>query len=76
MSNHDELDVSSATETDSLGRRDALKKMGIFAAYTTPMVVGVLTSKKSMAASHGNNGFGNGGSDGVPGNSNKSDSNR
>jgi hypothetical protein len=67
---------ASDTVDGSLGRRDALQKMGLFAAYTTPVVLGVLTSRKAMAASHGNNGFGNGGSDGVPGNSGFPDTNR
>jgi hypothetical protein len=64
---------------ESLGRRDALRKMGLFAAYSTPIVLGVLTSRKTMAASDGNkgnNGFGNGGNDGVPGNSGFPDTNR
>jgi hypothetical protein len=66
---------------ESLGRRDALRKMGLFAAYSTPIVIGVMTSRKTMAASGGtdgggNNGFGNGGNDGVPGNSGFPDTNR
>jgi hypothetical protein len=64
---------------ESLGRRDALRKMGLFAAYSTPIVIGVMTSRKTMAASGatgGNNGFGNGCCDGVPGNSGFPDTNR
>jgi hypothetical protein len=50
--------------------------MGLFGAYSRPVVLGVLTSWKTMAASHGNNGCGNGGNDGVPGNSGFTDTNR
>jgi hypothetical protein len=62
----------SKINDELLARRDALRKMGLFAAYSTPVVLGVLTSRKAMAASagnNGNNGYGNGGNDGVPGNS-------
>jgi hypothetical protein len=55
-------------------RRKTLKKLGLLSAYSTPVILGVLPPKKAMAASgHANNGWGNGGNDGVPGNSNHSD---
>ena len=68
--NHGSKDApDKGANSEILGRRAALQKMGLFAAYTTPVVVSVMTSKKAMAASHGNNGnngFGNGGNDGSP----------
>lgn len=50
-------------------RREALRKMGKFAAYTAPAMMVMLASKKGNAGRFSNNGFGNGGYDGVPGNS-------
>jgi hypothetical protein len=76
MSNYKEKAELPNIKDESLARRDALRKMGLFAAYSTPVVLGVLTSRKTMAASHGNNGWGNGGNDGVPGKSDFTDTNR
>jgi hypothetical protein len=76
VSHWDEKSELPEVKDESLARRDALRKMGLFAAYTTPVVLGVLTSRKTMAASHGNNGWGNGGDDGVPGKSGFTDTNR
>jgi hypothetical protein len=68
------------TEDD---RREFLKTCGRFAAVTPPVMTALLsttlTSTAVMASGgsyHPNNGFGNGSSDGVPGNSDKSDTNR
>ena len=59
-------------------RREALRKMGKFAAYTAPAMMVMLASKKGNAGrfSHANNGFGNGAYDGVPGKSGFSDDDR
>lgn len=71
-------------------RRRFLKNAGKFAIATPPAVTALLASAKgnyAMAVSgggngggggrrQGNNGFGNGGGDGVPGRSGKSDRNR
>ena len=42
---------SENADSEIEARRTALKKMGMFAAYTTPVVLGVLTPRKTMAAS-------------------------
>lgn len=39
-------------------RRDALKKIGLFGAYTAPAMLAVLTSSKALAASGGGGGGG------------------
>jgi len=53
-------------------RREALKKIGLFGAYSAPALLATFAPRKAIAASgHGNNGFGNGGNDGIPGNSGK-----
>lgn len=68
-------------------RRAFLNKCGRFAAVTPPVMALMLSASKSDPAlagsgfdsgswGHPNNGFGNGGGDGVPGNSGKSDENR
>jgi hypothetical protein len=50
-------------------RREALKKLGTYAAYTAPTMMVMLGSEKAMAKSgkgpKGNNGWGNGGGDGT-----------
>jgi hypothetical protein len=75
--NHDA--DQTATEI-SEARRRFLKQCGRFSLATPPAVALLLATaerKYAVAASgHGNNGFGNGGGDGVPGNSNKEDVNR
>lgn len=67
-------------------RRRFLKNCGKFAIVTPPVVSLMLstTSEQAYAVAgsnpgrgpQGNNGFGNGGNDGVPGNSGKPDVNR
>jgi hypothetical protein len=58
-----------------LARRKFLEKAGKFAAVTPPAVAVLLATTKanyavaSSGSSHPNNGFGNGGGDGVPGHS-------
>lgn len=69
------------TELKSNERRDALRKMGKLAAYTAPAMMVMLASKKGNAGGwsdreFGNNGFGNGGYDGVPGRSGFQDDDR
>jgi hypothetical protein len=71
---------------EKLARRQFLERCGKFAAATPPVVAVLLATGKTnyaVAASgsnghgpQGNNGFGNGGGDGVPGNSGKPDTNR
>ena len=39
------------TDESVEARRNALRKMGLFAAYTTPVVLGMLTPRKAMASS-------------------------
>jgi hypothetical protein len=69
--NTDTNKADSATD-----RRKFLTKCGKFAIVTPPVVTMLLStsmSSKAVAQSgfprQGNNGFGNGGNDGVPGNS-------
>jgi hypothetical protein len=53
-------------------RRRFLAKCGKFAIVTPPAITLMLAASSqnfAVAASGGNNGFGNGGGDGVPGNS-------
>jgi hypothetical protein len=65
-------------------RREFLKSVGRFAAVTPPAITMLLSTSltsDAIAASgsggpQGNNGFGNGGGDGVPGKSGKTDTNR
>ena len=68
-------------------RREFLKSVGRFAAVTPPAITMLLSTSltsDAIAASgsggpkrpKGNNGFGNGGNDGVPGKSHKTDTNR
>jgi hypothetical protein len=76
----------ACTDEDMQARRKFMKNAGKFALATPPAVTALLASAKgnyAMAVSgggnggrHANNGFGNGGGDGVPGRSGKSDSNR
>ena len=73
---------------DSLveARRRFLASCGKFAVVTPPLVTLMLTeAQRNYAVAHsggggglnqGNNGFGNGGGDGVPGKSGKTDTNR
>jgi hypothetical protein len=70
---------------EGAGRRQFLKKAGMFAVATPPSITLLLSSGGTSpawasghgnASSHGNNGYGNGGGDGVPGRSGKSDGNR
>ncbi len=72
-----EIDLNSITD---LARRDFVAKCGKFAAVTPPAVTYLLSTTLSSgaiaASSKGNNGFGNGSGDGVPGNSGFQDSNR
>ena len=74
-----------AADNNVEARRAFMKKAGKFAMATPPAVTLMLASAKgnyAAAASgnnggrHANNGFGNGGGDGVPGKSGKSDTNR
>ncbi len=61
------------------GRRQFLKKAGMFAVATPPAITLLLSSggtSPAWASGHANNGYGNGGGDGVPGHSGKSDSGR
>ena len=46
------VEVTKVNDESVEARRDALRKMGLFAAYSTPVVLGVLMPKKAMAASH------------------------
>lgn len=60
-------------------RRRFLREAGRFAVATPPAIALLLSSggtSPAWASGHGNNGFGNGGGDGVPGNSGKTDVNR
>ncbi|MEX0923955.1 MAG: hypothetical protein WDZ84_14400 [Rhodovibrionaceae bacterium] len=67
-------------------RRAFLEKCGKFAVVTPPAVTLMLSATSARAQAvgsgfspggpQGNNGFGNGGGDGVPGNSDFSDENR
>jgi hypothetical protein len=72
---------------EKLARRQVLEKCGKFAAVTPPAIAVLMATGKTnyaVAASgtnngrgpQGNNGFGNGGGDGVPGNSGFPDTNR
>lgn len=62
--------------TDGEDRREFLKSCGKFAAVTPPAMTLLLSTSLTSAAIagsgghivHGNNGFGNGGSDGSPNN--------
>jgi len=38
-------------QPSAVGRREALKKLGKYAAYTAPVVVAVLTAEKGSAVS-------------------------
>jgi hypothetical protein len=51
----------SVSEDAMNARRDALKKMAIFGAYTAPVMLGMLSAKKAVAASVGHGGGGGGG---------------
>lgn len=60
---------STVSATD---RREFLSRCGKFAAITPPAVTLLLSTSltsQAIAQSGGNNGFGNGGGDGVPGRS-------
>jgi hypothetical protein len=66
-------------ETDA-ERRQFLRRAGRFAAVTPPAITMMLAATTvpalAKASGHPNNGFGNGGGDGVPGKSGKEDSDR
>jgi len=51
MNDHAKVDVSKAPDESVEARRNALRKMGLFAAYSTPVILGVLTPRKAMASS-------------------------
>ena len=42
---------SKPSEEADLGRREAIKKLGIYGAYTAPALLGLLRSGKAVAAS-------------------------
>lgn len=76
------MSVERNVEDVSQARRQFLAKCGKFAVVTPPVVTLMLSAAHNnyaVAASghrrgpQGNNGFGNGGGDGVPGQSNKQD---
>ena len=76
MNQSGEADVERENAEHAEARRKFLITAGKFAAITPPLITGLLTVSKgnyAMALSgsgpQGNNGFGNGGGDGVPGNS-------
>lgn len=52
MDTDSEQDEPGETKVGA-ARRDALKKIGLFGAYTAPLMVAMLTSKKALAASGG-----------------------
>ena len=54
------LPVSKASEVTDEGRREAIKKLGIFGAYTAPALIVLLRSGKAVAQS-GQHGGGHGG---------------
>ena len=56
-------------------RRKFLRGVGKFAVGAPPLIA-VLLSKANVVAAYGNNGFGNGPFDGVPGNSGFTDETR
>lgn len=70
----------------ALARRDFMIKAGKLAAVTPPLVSVLLASTRNSYATassgnghvekHANNGFGNGGNDGVPGHSDHEDDDR
>ncbi|WP_448208411.1 hypothetical protein [Azospirillum sp. sgz302134] len=77
-------DVDSAPAgDDEVERRTFLASCGKFAIVTSPAITTLLSTSLTSQAiaksgggggSHANNGWGNGGSDGIPGNSGKNHS--
>ena len=47
----DEKSMVKGSETVDAGRREALAKLGAYAAFTVPAVTGLLVSKKASALS-------------------------
>ena len=51
MADKSESDTPAAAEASVEVRRDALKKMGRYAAYTAPALLALLASTRAQAAS-------------------------
>jgi hypothetical protein len=49
MNTDNEVTNKSSNESCDQSRRDAMKKMGTYAAYTAPAMLTLLASKQSMA---------------------------
>ena len=53
MNNEKELQPNVPETADSADRRDALKKLGKYAAYVAPFTLLALSQKASAASGHG-----------------------
>lgn len=61
------MTANDSGQPENLSRRDAIEKMGRFAAYTAPAMMVLLTSQKAMARSNeAGPGPGGGGGTGAP----------
>ncbi len=74
------MDRHDQPENIGPSRREFVEGCGKFAVVAPPVLTFLLSTTLSSGAiaksGKGNNGFGNGGGDGVPGNSNKEDIDR
>jgi len=74
------MDRQDQSENVGPSRREFVEGCGKFAAVAPPVLTFLLSTTMTSGAiaksGKGNNGFGNGGGDGVPGNSGKEDVNR
>jgi len=55
-----EADLPHDLDAKVRARRDALRKIAVFGAYTTPLMLGALASTKAVAQSTGGGGAGGG----------------
>ncbi len=74
------MDRHDQSENIGPSRREFVEGCGKYAVVAPPVLTFLLSTTLSSGAiaksGHGNNGYGNGGGDGVPGNSDKEDINR
>jgi hypothetical protein len=74
------MEKKDKTENTGPSRREFVEGCGKFAVLAPPVLTFLLSTTMTSGAiaksGHGNNGYGNGGGDGVPGHSGKEDTDR